>query len=99
MLVWAALIAALAALGIVWRRSQRTTAALERRLGSATRGLEFLQQAFARFAPAEVVEDIIAEGMSTRPEKKDITVLFADLKDFTALAERSDPAILVQVLN
>jgi len=99
MLVWAALIAALAALGIVWRRSQRTTAALERRLGSATRGLEFLQQAFARFAPAEVVEDIIAEGMSTRPEKKDITVVFADLKDFTALAERSDPAILVQVLN
>jgi class 3 adenylate cyclase len=99
MLVLAVLIAALAALALVWRRGQRATAALEQRLGVATRGLEFLQHAFARFAPAEVVEDIIAEGVSTRPEKKEVTVLFADLKDFTPLAERLDPVVLVQVLN
>ena len=45
--------------------------------------------AFSRFAPAAVVEDIIAQGVSTRSEKKEVTVLFADLKGFTALGERA----------
>src|SRR5262249_54567150 len=69
------------------------------RLEAASRGLESLQQAFSHFAPAEVVEEIIAQGFSTRSEKKEITVLFADLKGFTALAERLEPEVLVRVLN
>jgi len=32
-------------------------------------------------------------------EKKEVTVLFADLEGFTPLAERLDPALLVHVLN
>jgi adenylate cyclase len=46
-----------------------------------------------------VVDDIIAQGVSTRSEKKDVTVLFADLKEFTPLAERLDPEVLVRLLN
>ena len=56
-------------------------------------------QAFARFAPSEVVEAIIAQGISTRSETKEVTVLFADLKGFTPLAENLDPAQLVALLN
>ena len=58
-----------------------------------------LQHAFARFAPAAVVEDIIAQGVSTRSATKEVTVLFADLKGFTPLAERLDPARLTTLLN
>jgi adenylate cyclase len=72
---------------------------LEKRLGDATHELELLQRAFSRFAPAAVVEDVIAQGVSTRSAKKDVTVLFADLKDFTPLAEHLDPEVLVRVLN
>src|SRR5207249_2478869 len=97
--LWAALGAGVAALVVQWRRTRRTIAALEERLAAAARGLESLQQAFSRFAPAEVVEDIIAQGVSTRSEKKQVTVLFADLKDFTALAEHLDPDVLVRILN
>lgn len=72
---------------------------LERRLARASLELESLQQAFGRFAPSEVVERIIAQGISTRSDTKDVTVLFADLKGFTMLAETLDPERLVAILN
>jgi class 3 adenylate cyclase len=99
MVPWAALIAATIAFVVYAVRLRRAGASIAQRLEASSRSLESLQQAFARFAPAEVVEDIIAQGVSIRPEKKEITVLFADLQGFTALAERLDPTALVQLLN
>jgi adenylate cyclase len=91
---------AVGAIAVAWLvRARRTIRRLEARLDAAAHSLESLQRAFTRFAPAEVVEDVIARGVSTRSEKKEITVLFADLKGFTPLAERLDPAVLVRVLN
>jgi class 3 adenylate cyclase len=98
-MLWAALIAAVAALVLYAIRTRRQIAMLENRLGDAAHELERLQHAFSRFAPAAVVDDIIAQGVSTRSEKKDVTVLFADLKEFTPLAERLDPEVLVRLLN
>jgi len=98
--LWAALAAAAVALLVLHvGHTRRRVAALAARLDAAARSLEFLQRAFSRFAPAEVVEDIIALGISTRSEKKEVTVLFADLKAFTPLAEALDPELLVRILN
>lgn len=72
---------------------------LAERVPARGRELEALQQAFSRFAPHEVVEDIIERGVSRRSEKKSVTILFADLVGFTAMSEKLDPAILVEVLN
>ena len=100
MLILATALAAVVVALVLWLgHTRRTAAALEERLAAAAGSLESLQQAFARFAPAQVVEDIIAQGVSTRSEKKEVTVLFADLKDFTALAEHLDPDLLVRILN
>jgi adenylate cyclase len=101
-MLWAALAAALVWLLVERRRARHARLAresLEQRLAVATRSLESLQQSFARFVPAEVVETIIAHGVSTRSEKKEVTVLFADLKAFTALSDELDPALLVRMLN
>lgn len=87
--------AGLAAAGWWWR----TAADRERRLRAALGELERLQHAFGRFAPAAVVDRIAAQGVSTAPETKEITVLFADLRDFTALTERMEAAQLVRILN
>jgi len=97
-LTWLVLAAAVI-LAAVALRARRRAAVAGERLEASARSLEALQAAFARFAPAQVVEDIIAEGMSTRSEAKDITVLFADLQGFTALTERLEPGRLVAVLN
>ena len=94
--VSAALLAAVCL--VAWRQRERVRT-LERLLARESHQLEDLQQAFARFAPSEVVEAIIAQGISTRSETKEITVLFADLKGFTPIAEQLEPTQLVGILN
>jgi adenylate cyclase len=87
------------ALLVMLVRSRSHARILRRRLDHASRELEHLQQSFSRFAPAEVVEEIISQGVSTTPEKKEVTVLFADLKGFTAMSDGLDPAMVVKILN
>lgn len=77
----------------------RSRSDVEDRLKTATRNLEFLQHAFSKFAPATVVDHILAQGISPAPEKKEVTVLFADLRGFTAMSETMDPVDLVKLLN
>ena len=91
--------AVVAALGYALWRARAEAKHLRRRLESATTSLEQLQLSFARFAPQEVVERIIASGVSTSAEKKTVTVLVADIVGFTTLSEGMEPALLVQILN
>jgi class 3 adenylate cyclase len=98
-MLWAALLALLLGFAVGAWRTRRTVGDLERRLEVTRRELEFLQRAFSRFAPAQVVEDIVAQGVSAASQKKEVTVLFADLKGFTALSERLPAAELVDILN
>lgn len=83
-----------AALWRAWREVSRLRSRLER----SAEELEHLQQSFRRFAPAEVIEDLI-RGSGSAPQKREVTVLFADIVGFTALSERLEPAVLVRVLN
>lgn len=86
---------------LAWRawRGRAETARLRQSLEIASSNLERLQLSFERFAPGEVVERTIASGVSTSAERKEVTVLFADLVGFTALSENLDPGVLVAVLN
>ncbi len=95
----AALVVIAVGLGAYAWRVRRRAALLERRVQTATRELESLEHAFVRFAPHEVVERIIADGAATDAETKELTILFADLKGFTAIAEGLEPARLVVLLN
>jgi len=83
---------------LLWR-ARREAARLRSRLEAASVNLERLQLSFSRFAPEELVEQIIASGLPTTGEKKEVTVLFADLVGFTALSERVEPTVLVKILN
>ncbi len=98
-LVALVLVAVVAALVALLVRSRRSDARARARLGSASAELERLVHAFARFAPMELVERMIASGVPTSGERKEVTVLFADLVGFTPLSESVDPAVLVGILN
>lgn len=78
-----------------YRRAQR----LRRRLDDANRELEQLQRTFNRFAPAKVVDDILEKRTLDIAETREVTILFADLRGFTALSERLDASALVSLLN
>ena len=97
LLVGSVLLAGAAAVVAVRLRAERRR--LRERLEAASGALQHLQTSFARFAPSAVVEGILARGRPTDAEKKEVTVLFADLVGFTALSERLSPEILVAVLN
>ncbi len=78
---------------------RQEAATLRARLERSSADLERLQASFSRFAPEEIVERVIASGVSTTGERKEATALFADLVGYTALSESLDPGILVRILN
>ncbi len=61
----------------------------------------FYRKAFSTYVPPQVVEEIIREPerLSLGGEKREITVLFADIRDFTSLAESMEPERLVTLLH
>jgi len=72
---------------------------LERLLG-ATRGkLEEVQGQFEQFVPRDVVEQLTGRLGAFAPQRRVVTMLFADLRGFTALCDRLDPAVTVGILN
>jgi adenylate cyclase len=75
-------------------------------LGDATnqmiKGLaekELLRDAFGRYVAPEVRDEIISGRIPLDGEFKDVTILFADLRDFTPMTEANDPKEMVQTLN
>ncbi len=74
-------------------------AELNRRLSSETRIRDYLR----RFLPPGVAEKIIAErgsiSLHLHPEKTRVSVLFADIRGFTAMAEGLSPLEVSQLLN
>lgn len=97
-IAWGTLLLLLALLYGLWR-SQREIARLRDGLGYAGEDLERLQRSFSRFAPEEIVERMIASGVPTQGERKEVTALFADLVGYTALSENIEPSDLVRILN
>ncbi|MCP3986930.1 MAG: adenylate/guanylate cyclase domain-containing protein [bacterium] len=97
LLAFATLVAG--ALAVALWRSLREAKRLREHVKTTACDLETLQTSFARFVPSEVIEQVISSGTSTSGERKEVTVLFADLVGFTALSENLEPARLVQILN
>lgn len=101
-LPWVLAVAALALValaGFLLLRARAEASRLRRRIEDASMELQNLQLSFSRFAPEALVEEIIASGLPTSGERKEVTVLFADLVGYTPLAERVEPAQLVEILN
>lgn len=97
--VAAAALLALMIVGLLHARSRRESRRLRRRLEDASRELELLQVSFSRFAPQQVIEKIIESGVARTGEKKEVSILFADLVGFTELSESVEPSTLVSILN
>lgn len=90
---------ALVLLGAGALRSRRRARQLEHLLADTDRKLEQLQRQFERFVPADVVERLTEGRGVYAPQRRQVTMPFADLRGFTALCDRLDPALTVTILN
>jgi class 3 adenylate cyclase len=99
LLVWLAALAGVLVLAVLALRQRHQIAQLERVLTDTNARLERLQLHFARFAPDNVVEQLTDAASALRASRRTVTVLFADLKGFTALSDRLDPEQMLPILN
>ncbi|HEY6107017.1 MAG TPA: adenylate/guanylate cyclase domain-containing protein, partial [Anaeromyxobacteraceae bacterium] len=57
--------------------------------------------AFSRFLAPAIVKQVLERegGLKLGGEKRELTVLFSDIRGFTSISERLDPHLLLEVLN
>ncbi len=61
----------------------------------------YLKVAFQHYVPPAVVEDLVADAgkLQLGGEKRELTVLFSDIRGFTTLSEAMAPEDLVKLMN
>jgi adenylate cyclase len=71
------------------------------RMARSLREKEMIKRAFTRYVAREVVEEILKnpEKMALTGERREVTVLFCDVRGFTPLSERLSPEEVVLLLN
>jgi adenylate cyclase len=62
---------------------------------------EFIHRTFGRYLTDEVLEEIMEEGDSFKigGERREVAILFSDLRRSTELSERMDAAVFIRMLN
>ncbi len=78
------------------------TGALSRAFNDAVSGLEErerLREAFGAFVDPEIAERVAREGSVLEGEELEVSILFVDIRGFTAFAERSSAHEVVARLN
>ena len=70
-------------------------------MARSLREKEMIKRAFTRYVAREVVEEILKdpEQLVLTGERREVTVLFCDIRGFTPLAERLSPEQVVLLLN
>ncbi|UTI63397.1 HAMP domain-containing protein [Paraconexibacter antarcticus] len=82
--------------------SSDETGALATSFNSMVAGLqerERLREAFGAYVDPQLAERVLTEGTDLGGEEVEVTVLFVDIRDFTAFAERASANEVVRLLN
>ena len=71
------------------------------RMARSLREKEMIKRAFTRYVAREVVEEVLKdpEHAMLTGERREVTVLFCDIRSFTSMSERLSPEQVVSVLN
>lgn len=60
---------------------------------------EHIKSMFGRYVSEELVERILSREIALEGERREATIMFIDIRNFTPLAEKVDPRTLIMVLN
>ncbi len=87
--------ACMAVVALTARRARE----LARRAGRASAAQSRVIQLFGKYVAPEVARGVIDANGEARAEMVEVTVLFTDLRNFTALSEKLSPGAVLDVLN
>jgi adenylate cyclase len=60
---------------------------------------DFIKETFGKYVTQEVRDEVLSGRIPLDGEIKEVTVLFADLRDFTPMTESYDPKLVVKIMN
>ena len=60
---------------------------------------DFIMETFGKYVAQEVRDEVLSGQIPLDGEMKEVTVLFADLRDFTPMTESHDPKFVVKIMN
>jgi adenylate cyclase len=60
---------------------------------------EHIKDTFGRFVSRDVSEAVLAGRVPLEGERRSVSILFQDIRGFTALSEQLDPATMLRLLN
>jgi adenylate cyclase len=60
---------------------------------------DFVKDTFGKYVAQEIRDEVLSGRVPLDGEKKQVTILFSDLRDFTPLTESSDPKLVVKIMN
>ena len=65
------------------------------------RSTRFIKNAFSNYLSAELLAQLVKnpKSLSLGGEKKELTILFSDIRGFTTISESMDPVSLINLLN
>jgi adenylate cyclase len=71
-------------------------------INEMTEGLkerDFIKETFGKYVTQQVRDEVLAGRIPLDGELKEVTILFADLRNFTPLTESLDPKLVVKIMN
>ncbi len=60
---------------------------------------DFIKETFGKYVAQEVRDEVLSGRIPLDGEMKEVTILFADLRDFTPMTESQDPKFVVKIMN
>ena len=87
------------AAGIVLRPSAAVVALVTTSSVLLFQGYSSVKETFGRYVSREVRDEILSGRIPLDGELKEVTVLFADLRDFTPMVEATPPKEVVKIIN
>jgi adenylate cyclase len=78
-------------IGFLSRSFNEMVAGLEER--------ERIKETFGRFVSRDVAAAVLSGNLPLEGERREVTILFQDVRGFTTIAERLDPRLLVRLVN
>lgn len=60
---------------------------------------ELIKDAFGKYVAKEVRDEVLSGRIPLDGEKKEVSILFSDLRNFTPMTEKNDPKRVIKIMN